>query len=270
MIKLRLLTALLLIPLVCLGIALLPFSAFLLACFMVFSLGLWEWARLGGLERGWQRVGYWIAFTAACGGLFFLKTSWVLGSGAGLTVLVTVWICCYPLGQSFLRSTWFRLAFGILYLALAWYAILVLRESPGGKLWLLSLLLIVWATDTFAYLVGRSFGRTPLAPAISPQKTQAGVVGGIGGALITGAIIYGVVRYLEIPFLNSILWFGLVLGTALLAVIGDLFESVMKRLAHQKDSGHWLPGHGGILDRVDSLLTAAPFFTLCVGWWEIL
>ncbi len=144
-----------------------------------------------------------------------------------------------------------RLAFGVVYVALPALALLFLREEPGGLLlasWALS---VVWATDIGAYAAGRSIGGPKLAPTVSPNKTWAGLIGGVMAALLLGLAFW---RWAGLPL-------QLALGSPILAVIaqiGDLYESWLKRLAGVKDSGTLLPGHGGVLDRLDGVVPVAP------------
>jgi len=119
---------------------------------------------------------------------------------------------------------------------------------------ILGFLIILWSSDTFAYLTGRAFGKTPLAPKISPKKTWEG---SIGGAICTMGISY--VLFMTMGQLNLMEWFGFALIIIVFGTMGDLIESRFKRVLGVKDSGNILPGHGGILDRFDSLLFAAPF-----------
>ncbi|MGF7161434.1 phosphatidate cytidylyltransferase [Rhodoligotrophos appendicifer] len=144
-------------------------------------------------------------------------------------------------------------ALGIGYVAIPVLSLLALRLDPAyGLAAIIWLLLIVWSADTAAYLVGRLIGGPKLAPRISPGKTRSG----FGGALLGGAIAAGATGFvLQLPSLAMLMLLGAVI--AAISQLGDLFESLLKRHAEVKDSGHLIPGHGGILDRVDGLITAA-------------
>jgi phosphatidate cytidylyltransferase len=144
-----------------------------------------------------------------------------------------------------------RLGFGIAYVALPALALLFLRGLENGLLLAAWALGTVWVTDIGAYFAGRSIGGPKLAPAVSPNKTWAGLVGGVVAALILGLLLwrFGGLR-LQLAFASPIL--------AVIAQIGDLYESWLKRQAGVKDSGSLLPGHGGVLDRLDGLVPVAP------------
>ena len=148
-----------------------------------------------------------------------------------------------------------RAAGGVLYVGLPVLALVWMRTGPAGGLGhVLWLLFVVWATDICAYFAGRSIGGPKLAPRISPGKTWAGLGGGMLGAGIVGGI--------GTLLAGAGFWLGAGLAAflAVVAQIGDLFESRLKRLADVKDSGHLIPGHGGLLDRIDGLVFAAPVF----------
>lgn len=170
---------------------------------------------------------------------------------------------------------------GALYLGLPVYAAIALRRgdgqidrawiedladwtslgwsaAPRGMAWLLLVILVTWLSDTGAYLIGRAVGQRPLIPVVSPNKTWEGLIGGLASAAATGALcvwLFG----LDV---NPLAGIGIGLIIAVAGVVGDLAESVIKRLAAVKDSGTLIPGHGGMLDRVDALL-----FTIPVGWF---
>ncbi len=151
----------------------------------------------------------------------------------------------------------------ILYVGLFSY-IYLLRLLPDGWIWLTFTLVGTWSSDTVAYFIGKKWGRRQLAPALSPGKTVEGAIGGLAGSLLAAAafiIIY--------PFLpdGPLLLLGLLLGLA--ALLGDLVESVFKRQAGVKDAGDIIPGHGGILDRFDSMLFTAPLVYYYVGMFII-
>lgn len=152
---------------------------------------------------------------------------------------------------------------GTLYLGLFIYFYL-LRTLPHGWVWLLLLLVATWASDTAAYFVGKKFGRRKLAPALSPGKTVAGALGGAGGSLAAAWIFT-----LAYPFLPvaQVLLLGLLIGIA--GQLGDLWESVLKRTAGIKDTGALIPGHGGVLDRFDSMLFTAPLVYYFLVWFII-
>ena len=139
----------------------------------------------------------------------------------------------------------------------AWVALWAMRNAAGGAA-TLAMLAIICSADTFAYFAGKRFGRRKLAPQISPGKTVEGVIGGVAGALVVAFL--AAVFALDLGIVSTAIWCLAALAAALAAVIGDLYESRLKRRAGVKDSGKMLPGHGGVLDRIDGLLAAAPTF----------
>jgi len=170
-------------------------------------------------------------------------------------------------------ADWALATAGTLYLGLPLFAAIELRQLPGaidaswlteladtmspgwnafprGLAWLLSVILMTWMADTFAYLAGRQFGRRKFSPVVSPNKSIEGVIGGTLAAAFTGALTFGVFG------LNDRIWIGALAGAvlAITGLFGDLAESVLKRQAAVKDSGSIIPGHGGMLDRLDALL----------------
>lgn len=157
------------------------------------------------------------------------------------------------------QTTWRAYGFGILYLGLPLLAGLWLRSTEDGAFWLLLILFSNWLTDTAAYFAGRMWGHTPFAPRISPKKTWEGVFGGIMGGFVT-ALLFAFVLGHGISI--TIILIGLTVPIA--TIIGDLLESRIKRRYGVKDSGRLLPGHGGILDRIDGTLVALVIAALIV------
>ena len=231
------------------AVALLP-DAGRAAFFLVLTLvAAYEWAKLSGVGKPLGLV----AWVSAIGGV--LVGLWLVPSAgkAMLAVAMPFWfgallfVVAYPTSGALGRSTAFMLAAGAVALGCAWFALTTLR--PGVVLWLLA---AVAAADTGAYFAGHRFGRRRLAPRVSPGKTWEGAAGGALAAVACGAV--GAWALAE-PLLK---WLAIAAVVFVVAVVGDLFESALKRVRGVKDSGTLLPGHGGILDRVDSLLGAAP------------
>ena len=159
------------------------------------------------------------------------------------------------------------LAEGVLGLAYIGYALgclWLLRSLPAhGAAWVFLVLVVTWSGDSAAYFIGSRFGRRRLAPTLSPNKTCAGAVGGLGGSLAGALIAFPVFRGdVALPFVGAT---ALAIGVA--GQLGDLFESLWKRAKGVKDSGHLIPGHGGILDRIDSLLLGIPVGYHIVKTW---
>jgi len=144
---------------------------------------------------------------------------------------------------------------GFLYISFFLAHFILIRKLPSGPLWILFTLVAVYFGDTTAFYVGRAWGRTKLAPAISPGKTVEGGFGAAGGS-IAGALLFKGLFFPELALLHALI---LGLGVGVIGQLGDLWESVLKRSAQVKDSGTLIPGHGGLLDRVDSVLFAGPF-----------
>ena len=153
-----------------------------------------------------------------------------------------------------------RLAIGVLVLSAAWLSLLKLKSLESGNAWLLLVLLIVWAADIGAYFSGKRWGKVKLAPNVSPGKTREGVYGGLVAVVVT-SLVFALWNELTGAAIVYLVLLSIIVG--FVSVMGDLFESLLKRFTGIKDSGSILPGHGGVLDRIDSILAAAPFF--CLG-----
>lgn len=229
---------------------------------MILAAGIagYEWFKLMPREtktivkpKAWA-YGILVAIVAALA-LFYSDVALLLWSASILTWLVSsFWVKSYPEYDGWYNSTLYIV--GLILVSAAVTAIFeVWQTSPW---WLMYLFLLVWGADSGAYFVGRKFGKNKLAPTVSPNKSIEGLIGGV--VITTILIIVVESIYLDLTISQHILFLLLSLITVFSSVLGDLFESMVKRRAGIKDSGRILPGHGGVLDRIDSLLAAAPVF----------
>ncbi len=266
MFKLRLLTALVAIPLVLLVIFYFSDLYFAIAMVAVTAVGAWEWARLIGFTNIFLRLLYALAVLLA----FFLAVYFVpeaiLFAIAAFTVLwSSVAVILYQLNRSPAGFQWpaVRLIVGLILLPSFCIASIFLKTFPfifGGSWLLLYVMLLVWITDTAGYFVGRAFGKHLLIPRVSPKKTWEGLV----GSLVCGFLL-AVIFAITVMISNGDGFFSykvvmISFLTVIFAVPGDLFISVLKRQVGIKDSGVIFPGHGGMLDRLDSLISGAIIF----------
>lgn len=250
-----------------------PFP-FIAIALLLIAAGAWEWGRLNGLTQAGS-MGLSVACVLACGlswyGGLLEKSLPMLWAAAG-----AAWVL---VGGGLLRAgvagwpripKWLRLAGGLVVLWLAWLAISQARVI--GIHFLLSVLLLVWVADIFAYFAGRTFGgrfsKSKLAPSISPGKSWEGVWGGMAGVVVLSlAWVYagGQTLYGQLAERHGLAMMLLaVIFLAAMSVVGDLVESLIKRSAGVKDSSGLLPGHGGVLDRVDALLPTLPLAMMLV------
>jgi phosphatidate cytidylyltransferase len=265
--KERVLTAIALVA-VLLGVMLgLPPIATVYLVTLLVLVGAWEWAGFIRPNSLPVRVAF-LLVIAAClylGWRFVLGSAWMWHVMLAATLwwfVALLWIMLAP-GRV---NAWSAAIAGLLALVPCWLALVYLatRGDPGAG-WVLFTLALVWAADTGAYFAGRFFGKVPLAPRVSPKKTWEGVLGGlvVGGLVATAASIwYGDLHW---PFIL------LCVFVAAISVVGDLTESMLKRSAGVKDSGSLFPGHGDMLDRLDSVTAAAPvllFGLFCLGGFD--
>ena len=223
-------------------------SALMLLC--VLGLG-WEWVRLCG-GRGRGRAGALVLPPVLLGALCAVAQVPL----AGLIVVVLGAMLAFRLAGA-LSGRW--LGFGVLYIGIAGIALLELRhDGAAGRGNVVFLFLVVWASDISAYFTGRFLGGPKLAPAISPNKTWSGAIGGLLGALLAGGV--AALALGGVASLGPVAALALLLGLATQS--GDMFESWAKRRFGVKDSSGLLPGHGGLLDRLDGVLAAAPVAAL--------
>jgi len=253
--KQRVLTAIALVA-VFLGVMLgLPPIATIWLCTVLVLIGAWEWAAFFGRGGPASRS----AFTLVVAGLlvaslYFYTLSPRFVHGV-MTVAMAWWIAAF-LWVSLAPGRVHPFAAGIaglLALVPCWLALVYVTNETGSTRWVLFTLAVVWAADTGAFFAGRWFGRVPLAPRVSPKKTWEGVFGGIvTSALVAWAAAHYLFPVEAWPFVVTCI------AVAAVSVVGDLTESMLKRAVGLKDSGSVFPGHGGMLDRIDSVTAAAP------------
>lgn len=265
MLKQRLITASLLIPLILWMI--LNFSSLVLAsmmgCFVI--IAAWEWTGICELSTLVTRIIY--VFFVLCslfiiykllkdytqGTIYLLSiiNLWWLGS--------VYWLWRYQQGFDLIpRSRIIKSLLGLLILLPPWAALVILHQDThyGGS-WVIFLLVLIWTADTGAYFAGRRWGQMKLADKISPGKTWEGVVGGL---LSSSAVTLSYALLQAMSLFKIVIFVTLCLLTVIVSIVGDLLESLFKRQVGLKDSSQFLPGHGGVLDRIDSLTAAAPLF----------
>ena len=264
MLKQRIITALLLAPLIIWGIFALSAQAFSLALAVVVGLAAWEWAQLAGWRNVLSRLGYTLLIMV----LLYLLSVLVQQQQVlmALFVIVLLWwvmklvhLFSYrhrPLATEVHTLT--ALLSGLPVLIGTYFALALLRNSPHyGPAHIMMLMLLVWGADTAAYFAGRRFGKNKLLVSVSPGKSWEGVWGALLASLLL-SLVGGF--YFEFTASQLLLFMLVGLLTVVFSIVGDLNESYYKRRVGLKDSGKILPGHGGILDRIDSLTAAAPVY----------
>lgn len=274
----RIITALILAPLVVLAVYLLPIPYFTMVVALVMLIAAWEWTSLVGIDRPAMRLVFLILLILPMAGVYFWTYilevmaqifDWPeIRSQSGLLewlviVPVLFWIVVMFLirnaSDALLKLELkgiYKALIGGLVVFFAWMFLYRMRAFYGADMTMYFLLLI-WIADIAAYFIGRKFGEVKLAPEISPGKTMAGFYGALGSGVVSGivlSLVFGFSLMISTDFvLLSVL-------TVLISIYGDLFFSLVKRKQGVKDSGSILPGHGGLLDRIDSLVAGVPFF----------
>ena len=284
MLKQRVITALLMLAVLLPALFSSNTQYFMGLSLLLICAGAWEWGRLNGRSEALALAGAVLCLVLSAAAV---DAGWLQHSPRWLWWLAgALWV---PLGVAMLQrgvdgwGRWpalLRWPLGLVLLLLSWLAIV--QAHRIGVNFLLSAMVLVWAADVFAYFCGRAFGgrliRAKLAPAISPGKTWEGALGGCAGVLLVAGlwIIWDRAHPALSPSLYTLLWQEnrLLAGVAFvfmaaMSVVGDLVESLVKRSAGVKDSSGLLPGHGGVLDRVDALLPTLPLAMMLVSWLEL-
>ncbi len=280
MTKTRLLAALIMAPIAILSVLLLSTPILAALSALLFLAALWEWLKLAGVDDTLARTILLVLNLALMVALVWASPSANGGSFALLQLVVVLGVVWWLLAMLWMKhyrfaadhdshARVFKLAAGTLAVVPAWCALgLIHASQPNGHRWLLLALFLVWSADTGAYFAGRKFGGKlfggrKLAPRISPNKTIEGLLGGLLLSLVVamvGAPLAGATVD-QLPAVAVV-----ALASVAFSVVGDLFESLLKRHINVKDSGDLIPGHGGVLDRVDSVLAALPVFALGKIW----
>ncbi len=278
MLRQRVITALVMAGLFLSAIMFLPLPGLAVFFGIIIGGGAWEWSRLAGWNAAPARALYVAAVWAALAALY---VHCQLGGGAprekvqpvlGLACLwwsfALLWVRGYPASAVLWRNIAMRSVMGLLILVPAWTAAVFLLSFPRGGLLMVIMVVVVAAADIGAYFTGKAWGKHKLAPVVSPAKTWEGFWGGVCSSLVLAVVLWWL-----LPDRVSHIGLGAVMAvtvtTALASVVGDLTVSMVKRESGIKDSGSLLPGHGGVLDRLDSLCGAAPVFALgllLAGW----
>lgn len=258
----RVITALILAPSVLAAVLLLPNVYLAVIIGLVVAVGAFEWGRLSGLDTRLLQILYALALLICMAIIYeLLPPVWVPGV---IALSVAWWLFAfwrltrYRSGEQQSVRLPLRAAEGYIVLLPAWLSIVSIHRIPQtGPILLMFVLMMIWSADVGAYFAGHRWGKHKLAPQVSPGKTREGVYGAIAGTLICALVLAawmggGGIQVMQIMILC--------LFTVFASVVGDLFESLVKRQRGVKDSGSLLPGHGGMLDRIDSVTAAAPVF----------
>ncbi|MBZ9612832.1 phosphatidate cytidylyltransferase [Rheinheimera maricola] len=281
MFKQRVITALILAPLALMAVFYLSLAGFAVFISAAFLLGAWEWSGFCGLPGKAMRTVY-VGLT----GIIFAVLYWqlpvqavwpiednvllssLLLAGVSWWLLAIVLVLTYPRSKRlWANSDWAKALMGWATLIPAWAAVLFIRSTDytasnfTGAWLIFALLGLVWAADIGGYIVGKPFGKHKLLPNVSPGKTVEGMLGGLA---LVGIVVTVVAALQDWPS-QTVVWYIAAFLLTVLSVFGDLTESMFKRAAGIKDSGIFLPGHGGILDRIDSLTATAPLFAIIVA-----
>ncbi|MGF1613160.1 MAG: phosphatidate cytidylyltransferase [Gammaproteobacteria bacterium] len=272
----RVVTAGVLAPLMIGAVLVLPTPVFAVALGGVILLAAWEWSRIIGWTAPGIRWAYTLAFVPVLGiayGATFAYAAWLAVLALAMLgwLVATLGVVRFQRGHD-MPAAWnsipVRITAGLLVLVPPWMALIGLHaEGEGGRHSVIFFMVVIWAADTSAFLVGRRWGTRRLASRVSPGKSWEGA----GAALLAGAMLaalgagfLGVAGGRLLPFIS------LCMMVVAVSILGDLAESLCKRQAGMKDSGSLLPGHGGVLDRIDSMTSAAPFFVLTLQWLRAL
>lgn len=278
MLKQRVITAVLMAGIFLAAIAWLPVPGLGLLFGVLVALGAWEWSSLAGWQRPVARVLYVAVVLSALAAVYGYcqlgaqplreQVQPLLGVACLWWAFALLWVKGYPDSAVLWRTVLVRSAMGMLILVPGWMAAVYLLSFPPGGLLMVVLVIVVASADIGAYFTGKRYGRHKLALLVSPAKTWEGFWGGVAACTLLAVVLWHLLpeRADHIGLASVI---AVIVVTGLASVVGDLTVSMVKRESGVKDSGSLLPGHGGVLDRLDSLCAAAPVFALgllLAGW----
>ncbi len=275
MLKQRILTALVLAPIMIGGIFYLPLGLFKLFIAAIVTMGAWEWANLSGVKMQVGRVAY---AGIVAGLIWLIEFEGLVQEIDVLYVALVWWIIAFILVAAHpkLKALWstpvVRMLMGLAILIPMWVGFVQIKSYAINDYLIMYVMLVVWGADVGAYFAGRTFGKHKLAATVSPGKTWEGVYGGLATTFIIalgGGYLLEKEAGLSLDFSQWALLIGVTLAITFVSVVGDLIESMVKRHRGIKDSSNLLPGHGGIMDRIDSMTAALPMFALALtvfGW----
>jgi len=272
MLKLRIITALVLGPFILWSVLAFSHRAIAIELAIILLLGAWEWARMAGITNSYARIfyalilGLLMTVGSSLLHVFPENLTIVLYVATGWWIFCLLWLVRAEQKGIEVKSVFpgyvvvINLGIGIVVLLGAFVAITGLHQAQEyGPYYIISLLVLIWVADSAAYFTGKAIGKHKLSPNVSPGKTWEGVLGAMVATVIASYVL-AILLKLDSTKIFPFIALGIV--SIVFSVIGDLFESMFKRKAGIKDSSHILPGHGGILDRIDSLVAAAPLFYL--------
>ena len=262
MLKQRIITALVLVSFVFAALLASQAVYWQILINVVIAVGFWEWLRFAKISSIPLQLFLYSVFFAICAvlQLAYVPMPMLVMASCALWLALIVFTLSEKLDV--LHHPFLKVIIGIAVLSISGLIVIELKSLPHGPAWVLCFLVSVWAADVGAYFVGRRFGKTKLAPKVSPGKTVEGLLGGVAFALL----IFVPILLNVFEGVDALRMLVIIVATVLVSVMGDLFESKLKRHADLKVSSQVLPGHGGVLDRIDSLLSGAPFFALGLIW----
>jgi len=277
LLKQRIITALILAPLMIGGIFFLPIEQFAYFIGAIVTVAAWEWANLSGYSSPAFRIAYAAIIAAST-----FVTAYFIDSNPEISFVIltigAIWwlIACflvvqYPKKVALWQAKPVRAVLGFLVLIPMWVGFMTLKSQEHSALIIVYVMLLIWGADTGAYFAGKTWGKAKLAPNVSPGKSWAGFWGGLATTGLI-AVIFSLCinQWLGAISIDDFVLLAIItFVTAIISVMGDLVESMMKRHRGIKDSSQLLPGHGGVLDRIDSMAAAVPVFAFLIvflGW----